>query len=485
MGLLSKIVNCPPTGKLILKMLKRRAFKPFQIPLGKVSENQLKLLDTKLKIQRNTDIGRKLGLRDKVELQKLPITNYTFYEPLFSNPLPSFFMYPLEDYVKTRTSGTAGIEKWFMIPKKMFSKIFRETAMEGMFTVFHDGERITLEYGDNLYVNFAPRPFIGGFFLPESDKFSLVNIIPNINLSYEDKIQFFISNYKKIDAAAMLATTLYSQIMPFIEGSINLKGLNITDTFVAEIYKEEIERFTGTKIKTVYGSTELIMPTISSLQHSLGFIFDWRRGVFEFLPVNEEENEQGITASEAITMEEVEVGDSYRLICTPFDSDLIRYDTKDLFVCVAKGDDIINTDFPVFKFNRRLAKNISIQAFTRIGENELLNVLKDGKVPFVEFTARKEIDGGREFLALYLEQRGDMSVEEIQEIVHKGLYTIDRDYKDLVDFFGYVPLKIRLIPRGTFSKFFNQEITSSMKVDRIKMSDEKFRRLLAIVKGKT
>jgi hypothetical protein len=382
-------------------------------------------------------------------------------------------MYPLEDYIRARTSGTAGKEKWLMIPKIVISKTFRETAIESFFTIFHDGEKITLEYGDNIYVNTAPRPFVGGFLIPETGSFGIVNIVPNINLSYNDKIRYFIMNPKKLHAAVMLASTLVSQIMPAISKPIKLKGFLCTDANIAEVYKDDIEKFTGVAPKTLYGSAETIMPSVPSIQHSLGFIFDWRRGLFEFLPEDDETN--------MVEMDEVKVGNTYRLIFTSFNGELTRYDTGDSIVCVAKGDDIINTDYPVFKFQARLEKTISLQNFTRISEEELLTVFKMANIPFREFTTRVEIEKGQEYLTIYIEHLGSMTTQIIEKAIHKQLYEIDGDYRDLVDFFNYIPLKIKLVPRGVFAQYKNEVATAMHKVDRINMRDGKFKQFLRIV----
>ena len=57
------------------------------------------------------------------------MTDYNFYEPFFNNPASEAFIYPLEEYVKTRTSGTSSAEKWFMIPKRAFPKAFCKAGL--------------------------------------------------------------------------------------------------------------------------------------------------------------------------------------------------------------------------------------------------------------------------------------------------------------------------------------------------------------------
>jgi len=480
-SILTKIIGTPSIGKMLLKSLKKRAFDSFQIPLESVLEKQNKMLEAKLKKIERTAIGKKLGLRKGVKFEELPITDYHFYEPFFNNPTMDAFLHPVNEYLKVRTSGTSGSEKWFMLHKESFPKMFRETGLPFLMSLFHDGEKITLEYGDTLFVNMAPRPFIGGLHISMTKGgYGLINIVPNINLSYKEKTQYFIDNYKDIDGAVMLASTLISQIIPAISKPVKLKGLSVFDSGIAEIYKKEIEEFCGVPPKSAYGSTEIgFTAGIPSIQYPLGFILDWRRGFFEFLPVKK----GSVETVEPLRLNEVRLGEVYEVIYTSLDGELTRYRTRDSFKCIAKSDDIIGTEHYVFKFHSRLEKTIAIHNFTRLSEDELLAALKEAKTPFVEFTCRIEVENGMEYLAIYIEQTGKMLAEKIEKAIHSYLYENDKDYRDLVDFFAYNPIKVRLVPKGTFARYLEQKIAGVAKVERIGMAEEEFEKLKQLMRG--
>jgi hypothetical protein len=178
----------------------------------------------------------------------------------------------------------------------------------------------------------------------------------------------------------------------------------------------------------------------------------------------------------------VKVGETYQVVYTSLDAELTRYNLFNAFKCVGKGDDVLGIDHPVFKFHARLEKTISLHNFTRISEDELIIALRENQIPFVEFTAREEIENGLEFLKIYIETTEDKSEEEIQELIHKWLYNTDRDYKDLVDFYGYLPIKISLMPQGVFAKYLSTKVAAVSKVDRIKMRDEDFKKLMKLCK---
>ncbi len=477
--MVSRLLSNPTIGRTIFNIIKGKAFKPYNVPVKAALEKQEEMLSRKFGRMEGTEIGRRLGVRRGMKLEQVPVTDYSFYEDFFKKPPADAFMYPIDEYERVRTSGTSGSEKWFMIPRLTFVKCWK-TGLATLMAMFHDGEKVTFDYGDLVYVNVAPRPFSSGHVLSylEHETYNIIRLVPNINLSFKDKVNFFIRNYRKVDGAVMLASTLISRVMPEIVGPIRLRGLLTLDSQIAEIYKNEIEEFTGTPPRTIYATTETLNCTVPSVQHRLGLFFDWNRGIFEFHPVEGKENSI-ITPENLVPLNDVKVGEVYRPVFTSLEGEMTRYVINDSLLCVARGDDLLGTDFPVFRFQSRLEKNIALQNFTRISEEELLMAFKQCKVRFVDFTARIEVENGLEHLAIYMEYTGNMSVEEIEECLHNYLYKVDRDYRDLVDFFDYVPVKVYFVPKGTFCRYMEIKEASWGKVERINMREEAFKEIVA------
>jgi len=65
--------------------------------------------------------------------------------------------------------------------------------------------------------------------------------------------------------------------------------------------------------------------------------------------------------------------------------------------------------------------------------------------------------------------------------IHKTLYERDRDYRDLVDFYEYIPIKIYAVPRGVFADYLATKEATLSKVDRINMRDEEFYKLRRLI----
>lgn len=476
MSIISDLMRFPTVGKFLLKQLKKTALNPLRLPRERILERQEALVKKKFEALEHTDIGRKLGVKKHSKIKDLPLTSYEFYQPYFTEPTQSAFMHPIGEYSRTMTSATSGAPKWFMTPNKKIQDV-RKTMFTSFMAFSHNGEKFLMEYGDTVYINVAPQPYAGGLVLSEEDSSpSVLNIVPNLNLPYRDKVDYFIRNYEKIDSAATLAASLVSQIIPAVKKPLKLKGLGVFDTVVAETYYEELEEFAGIPPRTVYTSTETLLPSLPSLEHRLSYIMDWRCGLFEFIPIQE-----GGAGDQVKGLYDVEAGGVYKVVYTSFLDELTRYDTKDSFECIALSDNVLGVEAPVFKFHSRVDKVIDIQRFTRIDESELLRAFKDAHVPLVDFTARKEVVEGLEYLTIYLEHSGDEDTDAIQGRLHQALYSIDKDYANLTEFFDYVPLRTVRVAPGTFMRYLEQREAAVPKVERIEMAPKNFSVLLELM----
>jgi len=482
--MLERLMENPTIGKFILERLKTNAFDAFEIPLTRALENQTAPLNNKLKHLKNTTIGKKLEIHNKTNLKDLPYTDYTFYQPFYESPSPDAFMYPLEEYATLKTSGTTGKNKVFLIPRKAMRKALKETALSTIFALFHDGTKITMQYGDTFYLSMGSAPYLSGsmFNMGSKEKRApFLNLVPNINLTYKEKVDYFILNYKKIDAVWILASTLITQIMPKIKEPLKLKGLIVIDDLIAKNYKEEITKYTGTTPKTCFSSTETISPTIPSVQYSMGFIFDPRRGIFEFAPCEKTQTEK------TVGLDQVQVGKIYRLIYTDLIGEITRYDTDNTFKCIAKSDDIINTDYPVFEYNTRLDATISIMNYTVIGETELIDTFHTLGLKMVNFTTKIGAEQGHEYLHIYTElidqKQTQTQIQNIEEAIHQHLYNNNSDYKLLVDSFTYKPIKLFILPKNTFANYLEKKSGSFPKILRIGINDHELQQLYNLTKN--
>jgi len=450
---------------------------------SRVEQRQEGLLREKFRRQSRTRIGRELGITPSSSIDQLPLTFYGFYIPFFTNPQEGDFIYPLDDYVKAITSGSMGKPKTYMLPRSGIKDNIMKTGLSLFLITTHDGEKIAFEIGDVIYRNSAGGSHIGGYQddIYKKQSVELAKIVPDVDLSFHDKVEYFIENHEEIDVAYMPVTTLLDEIHPRIKEPFHLKGF-ITQDRAAIVFKDRIKEITGNYPKVNYGSTESFLIGLPSIERPGGFFFDWRIAYCEFLP---EENAIGPDRDrvddppETMKMGDVEVGERYQLVVTPFRNDMTRYVMPDIFECIAKGDGILGTDQPVFTFYARSDKLVVLHNFTRIAEEELLQVLKDAEVPFVDFTARVEREGAKEHMAMYLELSSPMEVEGVVARVHDELAKFDKDWRELSKAMNYVPLRARILPHGTFSAYLRRK-EGMPRIERIGMRENRLTELLDI-----
>jgi hypothetical protein len=155
-----------------------------------------------------------------------------------------------------------------------------------------------------------------------------------------------------------------------------------------------------------------------------------------------------------------------------------RYLMPDIMECTALGDDALETDQPVFHYYSRADRIMDLHNFTRITEEELILMLRESGIPWVDFTAEKVNENHKDYMKIYIELSKPMSEEEVFSKLNRALTEFDRDWHDLVDFLKFVPLKVEVLPRGIFNSYL-EEKDGMYRVERIGMKREWLDRLLS------
>jgi len=448
-----------------------------------VDEKLDRSVRSKIQRQSGTSIGKKMGMRPNSDIRELPLTSYDFYVPFFKDPHEGDFIYPLNDYIRSYTSGTMGKPKIYLLPASGLKALLRKTGASLFLVSTFDGHGYNFRFGDTLYVNVPGGSFISNIAsnVMTTSGSGLIRIVPEdrANMSFQEKVDYFVDHHGEIDIAQMTVTTLLDDIRPRINGKVNLKAFICLDSSAGPL-KEQIKDFVGVYPMTPYASTESMVCTLPSVEHPGCFFFDWRVIHPEFVPEEKALTYNADTYSDApevVPLSDVEVGRRYQLIITPFYNDLTRYVTSDILQCVSLGDKTLGVNTPVFSFFSRADKLMSLHNFTRINEQEIMAVLQSAEVPFVEFTARKELEGTREHMALYIELSRDEDAEAIRSRVHEELMKVDKDWRDLTTMMNYNPLRVKLLPRGSFKKYLSKR-EGMPRVTHIDMKDDQFRELL-------
>jgi len=139
----------------------------------------------------------------------------------------------------------------------------------------------------------------------------------------------------------------------------------------------------------------------------------------------------------------------------------------------------LGIDFPIFKYHMRAFKQISLHNFTIIDEKTILSATKDADIEIRDFTARREVVDGMDHLAIYIQLKKEYAKSEVLNKIHKSLCEIDKGYLELSAYQKYSPLKITLLPEGTFSEFLKRKVGMPHLI-RIEMKAEDFGLILSI-----
>jgi phenylacetate-coenzyme A ligase PaaK-like adenylate-forming protein len=449
----------------------------------RIREKQESLVAKKIRRQRNTGIGKAMGLGVGSSIRDVVPTGYDFYYPFFKEPHDADYLYNLSEYVKAYTSGTMGKPKVYMIPKKGIMENLRRTGLSVFFVITHDGVRYRLEIGDVMYANIPGGAFLANFFGNAISKTqsSIIKMVPENaeHMTYQQKVDYFVRHHGEIDIAYMTVTTLLDEAKERIGEPIELKAFVTTDVSASAL-KEQIREFCGVYPKTIYGSTEMMLAAVPSSEHPGGFFFDWRVAYPEFLPEDQPLDPDKLCTEmppEVVHMMDVEVGKRYQLLMTPLYNDMTRYIIPDILECVSLGDVALGGEIPVFRYISRSDRLLVLHNFTRINEAELAEVLSNTGIDFVDFTARSELDGARHYIRLYIESRGGSSQETMEEKIHDELYRFDKDYRDLTEFMKFKPLKVTILPQGTFNRYLESK-EGMARIARIGMREERLKQLL-------
>jgi len=444
-------------------------------------EKSDKNIQNHIKKVSNTNIGKEMGLEPSSKMDDSPLTFYNYYKQFFEDPKKGDFIYSLEDYVRVVTSGTMSKPKTYLLPKSGMWKNLQLTGMTFLFLGTHDGVKPRYEVGDVIYQNTPGGQFISSFYYDLYEKKDTGwNVqVPDSKLSFQEKVDYFVNHYEEIDTAYMTVTSFLDQIYPKINKPIHLKGF-VTQDRAAYFLKDRIKELTGNYPKTIFGSTETMFISLPSIQYPGCFFFDWRVVYPEFIPEKDtvDINQSTLKAPDSICkQDEVEAGNIYQLVATPYLNDLFRYAMPDLLECVAIGDEILGSKMPIFRYFSRSDGILVLHNFTRINEDELFEILRNTGIEFTDFTAVRELDGSREYMNLYIETKEDISKESVSERVNEKLTEYDKDWKDLSNMMQYTPLKVTLLPQGSFNKYLEKR-PGIPKIQRINMREEHLKLLL-------
>ncbi len=267
------------------------------------------------------------------------------------------------------------------------------------------------------------------------------------------------------------------------------KGI-ITSGADTNIYKEGVIYYWGTTPFELYAATE---GSILAMQNwnKKWMTFIPYCAFWEFIPEDESIKSREDTSYHPSTMllNELEQGKLYEVVLTHFyGMPLLRYRIGDVIKVVALSDDESVVNLPQIIFHARVGETIDLAGLARLTERIIWQAIANTGIKYEDWSARKEYDGDKTFLRLYVELKEDMEAEELERLIDEQLRIVDVDYRDLDSHLEIQPVRVTMLSRGTFERYYQEKVKEGadfahLKPPHINAPEAVIQRLLQLSGG--
>lgn len=227
------------------------------------------------------------------------------------------------------------------------------------------------------------------------------------------------------------------------------------------LYKNDLERFWGKRPMEIAGGTEPTLLGTETWSHD-GLVLFPDVCFYEFIPEREMQkslDDPGYTPRTYL-MNEINPGQLYELVITVLKGGAFtRYRVGDVYRCLRLQNPADGLLVPQFEFVDRIPSVIDIGGFTRITKRVIEKVISLSRLPVKSWSALKEYDREKHaYLQMFieLEEEGGLQAAAAEIIKqHLSIYFqyYDDDYVDLKKLIHMDPLRVNVVPRGSFEAF--------------------------------
>ncbi|MFW6135587.1 MAG: GH3 family domain-containing protein [Chloroflexota bacterium] len=465
---------------------------------------QERLLLEQIGLLGSSELGREiLGGRVPSTVEEfrelVPLTSYQDYYPYLADRREDVL--PRKPLWWLHTSGRSGPDfKWVPYTEEAAKKLGECGMTTIIFASCTRPGEFLFEEGDTMLYALAPFPYMSGAMARGFAREFSFTFLPPLEdaeaMEFQERIQegFRLALRSGLDAFNGVASVLVKIGEQFTEGAGGLKlstylldprvlgrmvrglirsrldgrsyllprdlwdvkclGTGSTDT---ALFRSQIEEHWGRTPIEAYGATEATGILSVQAWNAKGLTFFPDVDFLEFIPEAEHiRNRQDPGyRPELCLLDEVEAGQRYELVITNFWGGVFtRYRVGDLIEIVSLGDEEIGTDLPQMTFYSRADGIIDLAAFTRLTEKDVWQAIEEAEVAYADWMARKEVASEKPLLHLYIEPTEPAEAEELREKIDAGLGEIHKPYAEFKEMLGMEPLKVTLLPRGAFARYF-------------------------------
>ena len=231
------------------------------------------------------------------------------------------------------------------------------------------------------------------------------------------------------------------------------------------VFKKRVDELWGRTPLELYAGSEGGIYAVQAWDYTT-MTFTPNLNFYEFIPEREHFKWQmdHTYRPKTVLLDEVEAGQSYELILTNLHGGaLTRYRVGDVIRITSLKNEAAGIDLPQMVFERRADDLIDIAGFGRLTERVIWEAIETSGVPYVDWTARKEIEGEQAFLHIYLEPSGSPVPSEraFTSALYRQFRELDKHYNfNIYSIFGEeeeapadLPLKVTYLSTGAFRRY--------------------------------
>jgi len=248
------------------------------------------------------------------------------------------------------------------------------------------------------------------------------------------------------------------------------------------IFRESVEEIWGRSPLEIYAGTEGGIYATQTWDYE-GMTFIPNFNFLEFIPEREWFKWQldHSYQPKTVLLDEVKAGEKYEIVITNFHGGIMtRYRPGDMVRITSLRNEKLNIDIPQMVFEKRADELVIIFGVGYLTEKLIGKAIENTGIPYVDWTACKEIVSDKPTLRIYIELKDNYianeqnvaasvynELEKLDGVYHFNLYKYA--YGNATKFLGLRPIAVTFLPEGAFSGYISQRQFEGAAVENLRM----------------
>jgi hypothetical protein len=488
---------------------------------------QKRLLLEQIELLKSCELGRKImrgAMPETVEefREKVPLTTYADYLPELVEKREDVLPAKVARWV--RTSGHTGEYdvKWVPLSEDFLLEYQKAATGTAIFASCNErGDTLKIKEHLKLLYMVGPPEYGSGLGVDLTQQALNYDLLPSNAdeiVSFQEKIQagFKEALYRGLDGFGGLSSVLVAVGEQLKQQSrrISIRSLlshpnalfRVTKALVKSklarrpmlpkdlwsvkliggggadcaIFGKRVEELWGRRPLEAYGGTEGGLYATQTWNYE-GMTFFPSLNFLEFITEREWFKWQldHSYQPKTVLLDEVKDGENYEIVITNFHgSALVRYRIGDMIRITSLRNEKLNIDIPQMVFHSRADDLIIITGLGYITERLIWEAIENTRVPYTDWTARKEVVGDKPALHIYIELKDNyiakeesiaMSVREelrkLESVYHYNPYPLVGDLETTLDL---KLIEVTLLPQGAFSSYISHRQAEGAPLGHLK-----------------